>query len=344
MKAGYFGGGQPLQVIEAFKRAEEAGFEDAWLGDHFISWFPEKPFGETWSLLSAAAMVTRKIKLGSGVTDPFRRSSALLAQSASTLDQLSGGRGILGLGAGEPMNLIPFGIDWEKPVPRLKETIHNIIELWNSTVENPFTYSGEFENFRDAFLQIKPFNARMPIYVGGSSPRARRIAGEMSDGWFAYIHSPQTFREDVHEVFDAARKAGRSPDDIDTAVYFHCSIDKDPDVARQSVVLPAAFALILSRDKLSRIGYDEGIPDDFSLEKAVINKRLVQRLHDMASKISDKAINEVALFGTPDQILGRIEQYAKAGLKHCVLSLQGKNRDESFQLFSSQVLPHLQKM
>lgn len=344
MKAGYFGGGEPLQVVEAFKRAEQAGFDDAWLGDHFISWLPEKPFGETWSLLSAAATVTKRIKLGSGVTDPFRRSSALLAQSASTLDQLSGGRGILGLGAGEPMNLIPFGIDWEKPVSRLKETIHNIVELWKSSVEKPYSYSGEFENFREAFLQIRPVNGKMPIYVGGSSLRARRIAGEMSDGWFAYIHSPQTFREDVREVMDAARKFGRSPEDIDTAVYFHCSIDKDPDVARQSVVLPASFALILARDKLHRIGYDEGIPDDFSLEKAVINKRIVEQLQEMASKISDKAINEVAVFGTPDQILGRIEQYAKAGLKHCVFSLQGKNRDEAFQLFGREIIPHLQKM
>lgn len=344
MKAGYFGGGQPLQVVEAFKKAEQASFDDAWLGDHFISWFPEKPFGETWSLLCAAATVTKKIKLGSGVTDPFRRSSALLAQSASTLDQLSGGRGILGLGAGEPMNLVPFGIDWTKPVSRMKETIHNILELWNSTVEKPFTFSGEFENFRDAFLQIKPFNARMPIYVGGSSLRARKIAGEISDGWFAYIHSPQTFREDVHEVLDAAKKAGRSPDDIDTTVYFHCSVDKDEDEARKSIALPASFALILARDKLRRLGYDEGISEEFSLERAVINKKLVDELQEMASKISDKAINEVALFGTPDQILSRIEQYAKAGLKHCVFSLQGKNRDQAFQIFNKEIIPHLQKM
>jgi alkanesulfonate monooxygenase SsuD/methylene tetrahydromethanopterin reductase-like flavin-dependent oxidoreductase (luciferase family) len=344
LRAGYFGGGQPLEVVEAFKKAELAGFDDAWLGDHFISWLPEKPFGETWSLLCAAATVTKKIKLGSGVTDPFRRSSALLAQSAATLDQLSQGRAILGLGAGEPMNLVPFGINWERPVSRLKETIHNIIELWNATVDKPYTYSGEFENFREAFLQIKPLKGRLPIYVGGTSIRTRRIAGEMSDGWFAYIHSTQTFREDVQAVYEAALKSGRSKDAIDTAVYFHCSIDKDPDVARKAVVLPASFALILARDKLQRIGYDEGIPEDFSLEKAVINKRLVEELQEMATKISDKAISEVALFGTPDQILGRLEQYAKAGLKHCIISLQGKNRDESFQLFGKEIIPHLQNM
>lgn len=343
MKAGYFGGGQPLQVIEAFKKAENAGFEDAWVGDHFISWFPEKPFAETWSLLSAAAMVTRKIKLGSGVTDPFRRSSALLAQSASTLDWISNGRGILGLGAGEPMNLIPFGIEWRKPVSRMKETIHNILELWNSTIEKPFTHSSEFESFRDAFLQIRPFNTRMPIYVGGASSRVRRIAGEISDGWFAYVHSPQTYSEDVRDVLDAAKSVGRSPDDIDTVSFFHCSIHKDPDVARQSIALPAAIALILSGDKLRRMGYD-GVLDRLSLQKAVINKRLIEELHDAASKISDRAINEVALFGTPDQILSRLEEYARAGSKHCIFSLLGKSLDESFELFNRKILPHLNKI
>jgi alkanesulfonate monooxygenase SsuD/methylene tetrahydromethanopterin reductase-like flavin-dependent oxidoreductase (luciferase family) len=344
MKAGYFAGGDPSRAIEAIKKAEITGFDDAWVGDHFSSWFPERPFAETWSILCAAAAVTKRISLGPGVTDPFRRSPALLAQLSSTLDQISGGRGILGIGAGEPMNLVPFGIEWKKPVSRMKETIHIIRELWKSSLNKPVSFEGEFNKLDGAFLQIRPVRKSVPVYVGGSGRKLREIAGAIADGWFAYVHSPETYFEDVRDVLESARKVGKSDDQVDTVCFFHCSINSDLDMARTAVTLPAALALVLSHDKLRRLGYDRGISEELSLSKVVLNRKSIEYLYGIAKTIPDKAIDEIAVFGRPDQIVSRLEKYGKAGVKHCVLSLLGTNLNESFELFGKHILPHVKAM
>jgi phthiodiolone/phenolphthiodiolone dimycocerosates ketoreductase len=344
MKAGYFAGGDPSKAIEAIKRAEIAGFDYAWVGDHFSSWFPERPCAETWSVLSAAAVITKKIKLGSGVTDPFRRSPSLLSQLSSTLDQISGGRGILGIGAGEPMNLIPFGIEWKKPVSRVKEAIEVIRELWQSSLKNPVSFEGNFDKLTGAFLQIKPVRTSMPIYVGGFGRRLREIAGTMADGWFAYVHSPETYSQDVGDVLESARKAGKSKEQIDTACYIHCSINRDPDAARDVVMLPAKLALALSQDELWRLGHAKEKHDELSLSKLVLNRKSLDDLYAVANKIPDKAVEQVALFGTPDQIISRLEKYGKSGVKQCVLSLSGPDLNDSFELLAKYVLPHLNAM
>jgi phthiodiolone/phenolphthiodiolone dimycocerosates ketoreductase len=344
MKAGYFAGGDPSKVIEAIRRAETAGFDVAWIGDHFSSWFPEKTYAETWSVLCAAAAVTQRIKLGSGVTDPFRRSPALLAQLSSTLDQISGGRGILGIGAGEPMNLTPFGIGWEKPVSRMKEAIHVIRQLWQSSLDNPVSFEGNFDRLDRAFLQIKPVTGSIPIYVGGSGKKLREITGASADGWFAYVHSPETYSQDVREVLESARQAGKPNEQIDTACYLHCSISKDSDSAKGAVTLPAKLALTLSQDMLSRLGYAKEKHDELSLSKLVLSSKSLEDLYEVARKIPDKAVEQVAVFGTPDQIISRLEKYGKSGVKQCVLSLSGADLNESFELLGKCVLPHIKAM
>lgn len=344
MRVGYFAGGEPLSVIQAIKKAEDSGFDEAWMGDHFTSWFPEKPFGETWSVLSAAATSTSKIRLGTGVTDPFRRGPALLAQSAATLDRISSGRGILGIGCGEPMNLLPFGIQWKKPLSQLKEAVFLIRELWKSSFQKPLTYSGKFTHFEGAFLQIKPTRSSMPIYLGGSGPKFRALAGEVADGWFAYVHSPTTYAEDVMELFQAAKLYGRTADQIDTTAFFHCAVSKDADVAREVVALPAAIALILSHDRLGKLGQRVEVPEELSLSNVVMNKELLGSLMKFAKQIPTEAIEEVATFGTPDQIVARMEKYARAGARNLVFSILGNELDKSFEIFARDIIPRIRKI
>lgn len=344
IRVGYFAGGDPLAVIQAIKKAEDAGFDEAWMGDHFTSWFPEKPFGETWSVLCAAAVSTSKIKLGTGVTDPFRRGPALLAQSAATLDRISRGRGILGIGCGEPMNLLPFGIQWKKPLSQLKETVFLIRELWKSSFQNPLTYSGSFTQFDGAYLQIRPARSSMPIYLGGSGPRLRALAGEVADGWFAYVHSPETYAEDVRELFEAASLSGRTEDQVDTTAFFHCAIGKDSDAAREVVSLPAAIALILSNDKLVKLGQHIEVPKELSLSNVVMKKEQLESLVKFAKQIPNEAIEKVAAFGTPDQIVARMEKYARAGAKSLVFSILGNDLERSFEIFSRDIIPRLREI
>jgi alkanesulfonate monooxygenase SsuD/methylene tetrahydromethanopterin reductase-like flavin-dependent oxidoreductase (luciferase family) len=342
MQVGYYHSGNPARMIERIARAEKAGFDSAWVGDHFAFWFPGETYLETWSALSAAATATRKIKLGSGVIDPFRRNPALIAQSAATLDILSGGRAILGIGGGEPMNISPYGIKWEKPISRLRETIEAVRMLWRSSMTAPVSYSGEFTKLDSAFLQARPIqNGTMPIYVAGSAKKALRLAGELGDGWYAYVHSARTFQEDLKEVIDGAKLAGKSAEDIDTVAWFMCAVDRDSEKARETVHLPAAMELILAYDKLERLGYSKDIPERLALKHIIMNKSEIDSLYEDAKKVPFDAIRETAIFGTPDECIATIEKFAKAEAKHVVVVLLGNDLDGSFDLFQKQIIPHL---
>jgi alkanesulfonate monooxygenase SsuD/methylene tetrahydromethanopterin reductase-like flavin-dependent oxidoreductase (luciferase family) len=345
MQVGYYYSGHPIQTVERIARAEKSGFDSAWVGDHFAFWFPDATYPETWSILSAAAMATKKIKLGSGVIDPFRRNPALIAQSAATLDILSGGRGILGMGGGEPMNILPYGIEWSNPISRLRETIEAVRMLWRSSVNAPVSYSGKFTKLDSAFLQTHPIhNGKMPIYVAASSKKALSIAGELGDGWYAHVHSPKTFQEDLKEVVNGAKLAGKSPEEVDSVAWFLCAVNRDYEKARNTISLAAAMELILAYDKLQRLGYRKSVPERLALKHIIMNNSEIDRLREEAKDVPFEIIRETAVFGTPDDCISTIEKFAKAGAKHAVFLLLGEDVDSSFELFQNEIIPRVHKL
>ena len=341
MQIGYYASGNPNHMVEGIVRAERAGFDTAWVGDHFAFWFPEVAYPEPWSTLAAAAVNTNTIRLGPGVTDPFRRSPTLIAQSSATLDVLSGGRGFLGIGAGEPMNLLPYGIEYSSPAHRVKETVKLVREFWSSSWLHTVTYSGRFNKLKDAFIQIHPVKGKsMPIYIAGSGPIMRRVAGELGDGWYSYIQSPETYSEDLKEVREGAVAAKREFDDIDTVAWMDCAVSKYRELAKQTIIEPAGIGLILAQDKLSRLGIEVDLPKGLALNRVLMTKQGIDLLHEYAKKIPISAIEQTAAFGTPDDCLSLFEKFAKAGAKHIVVLLLGDLK-ESFNLFESHIVPHL---
>ena len=110
---------------------EEAGFDSLWIPDHLL-FIPHGIVPEAWSTLAAVAVATKKATLGTCVSDPHRHHPAVLAQKVATVDRISGGRAILGIGAGEAMNVVPFGIDWNRPVSKLVEAVKIIRGFWSN--------------------------------------------------------------------------------------------------------------------------------------------------------------------------------------------------------------------
>ena len=108
---------------------------------------------EAYSTLSALAMITKKVHLGTSVTNIQTRHPAVLAHMATTLDIMSGGRAVFGIGTGEAMNLDPYGVPWSRPVSRMREVIVMIKRLWT---EDSVNYEGEFFKLDEAFLSPKP--------------------------------------------------------------------------------------------------------------------------------------------------------------------------------------------
>ena len=111
-----------LTILRSVKAAEEVGFDSIWIADH-LAMIPVGYCPEVWSILGSLAISTKYVMLGTGVTDPHRRHPALLAQTLATLDQMSRGRMVLGIGPGEAINLDPYGIPWDRPVARMVEVI-----------------------------------------------------------------------------------------------------------------------------------------------------------------------------------------------------------------------------
>jgi alkanesulfonate monooxygenase SsuD/methylene tetrahydromethanopterin reductase-like flavin-dependent oxidoreductase (luciferase family) len=214
---------KPLsQVEDEFTIADELGFDYAWLSDHMG--VPGTPILEGWTLLAALAVRTSRIRLGLLVTNNLFRHPALLLKEAVTVDHLSGGRLILGLGTGwEPGEHRRYGFEFPdayERVERLEEAV-TLIRLMMS--QERTTFEGRFYNVQDAPLEPPPIQApRIPILIAAHRPRMLRVAARHADIWDSYhamADSPTaglalSIEEQMHQLDAECRAIGRDPSQI----------------------------------------------------------------------------------------------------------------------------------
>ena len=176
--------GVPFSVKELTdhaKLAEENEFESIWfMEDYYLR--------DAFSTLASFALATKKIKIGTGVINPYTRHPALIATSMATLDELSSGRAILGMGAGVPA-LLKQMVDYKKPLATVRESVSFIREL---LAKRRVTFHGEMVHaediifgycpYFDPFGKFEPIRNRIPTYVAGMGPRMLQLAGEIGDG------------------------------------------------------------------------------------------------------------------------------------------------------------------
>jgi 5,10-methylenetetrahydromethanopterin reductase len=326
------------KLFRIAKVNEEAGFDSIWVPDHIL-FIPPGIVPEAWSTLAATAAVTERAALGTCVTDPHRYHPAVLAQKVATVDQISGGRAILGLGAGEAMNLEPFGIEWKKPVSKLIEAVTIIRKLWSGEMLN---YEGRFWRLKDAFLQINPVKGRVPIYFGANGPRTLRLTGEMADGWLSIPISPRLYKERLKLVKEGAGKAGRSLDDIDTGVYLYTSVtEKAEDAYKQ--IQKIRSQVIPSPELLREAGYDVELPEELqsiSYFKALLNSEWVEKFLAYGELIPREAAIEFSIAGTVGDCINKIDEFIKAGVKHFLLLNVGPDPRQVMKAYSEEIIPY----
>jgi alkanesulfonate monooxygenase SsuD/methylene tetrahydromethanopterin reductase-like flavin-dependent oxidoreductase (luciferase family) len=214
------------QVLDEFLMAESLGFDHAWLVDHLVDTDgpPENGSLEGWTLLAAIAARTSRIRLGVLVSSNTFRNPALLLKEAVTVDHISGGRLILGLGTGwHEDEHRRFGIDLPEPrerVARFEEAVQVITSLMG---QERTTFAGRFYRLEDARLQPPPVQRpRIPILIAAHRPRMLRIAARYADQWDTFAAIPGTATEGVEAALaeriaqlDAAcREIGRDPTEI----------------------------------------------------------------------------------------------------------------------------------
>lgn len=223
-----FGTGDGAKAIAT--AADDAGYESIWTVEHVVvpagyqSPYPYSSSGkmggpddmsipDSFTWLSYIAAVTKNIKLATGVAILPQRNVIYTAKELATLDQLSGGRVILGAGAGwmkEEFDVL--GVPFERRGERMDEYIAALRVLWGD--DKP-TFHGEFVDFTDTYCRPQPVNRAIPIHIGGHTPRAARRAGELGDGFFPGASDHETLAGAIGIMRKSAEAAGRDPDAIE---------------------------------------------------------------------------------------------------------------------------------
>ena len=198
------------KYVKAAVLADRLGYDSFWL--------PEVWGYEVFSLLTEIALKTKRIKIGTGIVNVFSRSPALIAMQAATLDEISGGRFILGLGtSGKRVIEGLHGRDFEKPLTQTRDVIRVVRAMLEG---RPLSEADtKLRKYRPFTLDFKPTRRRIPIYIAALKPKSITSIGEMADGWMP-IFWPYNRLEDGRKwIAEGAAKAGRDPSEIVTAPF-----------------------------------------------------------------------------------------------------------------------------
>jgi alkanesulfonate monooxygenase SsuD/methylene tetrahydromethanopterin reductase-like flavin-dependent oxidoreductase (luciferase family) len=193
--------------LDSARRLDAAGYAGVWSWDHFISrGVRTDPVLEAWTTLTAAAMVTERLTVGTFVANVMNRHPAVLARMAATLQEASGGRFTLGIGiGGHPAEHEAYGIDFPPPVERarhLEEAVAVLRALWSG---GPVTRPSDLYPLRDAHAYPVP-NPPPQILIGAGTPAGARLAARIGDGWAA---ESDTFEDLMPRYLEALDAAGR---------------------------------------------------------------------------------------------------------------------------------------
>ncbi|MCO5176094.1 MAG: LLM class flavin-dependent oxidoreductase [Thermomicrobiales bacterium] len=280
------------------RAAEAAGFDQFWVShDLFLRSAPV--------ILAAVAQATSRIEIGSCILNPYSMHPSEIAMAAATLDELSGGRFNLGLGAGAAEFLKWVHIERDRPLAATRAAILQI----RSVLDGEAAPSWEPE----AYLRFgkRPGNRRIPIYLAAMSPRMLRLSGELADGALPLLFPPQHYATVAPYIAEGAASVGRGMDEIDLAACIWCSIaESHADAERVLRDKIAYYGHALSPLIWDRLGV---LQEDFRpLEHALMTERDPER----ARALVDERMLRIGIVGTAGELLPQLESLVDMGARH----------------------------
>ncbi len=278
---------------------EETGFQSLWAGDHIAF---TSPILDPMLGLAQAAAMSDTLNIGTAVFLLPLRSAAGAAKLAASLDHLSEGRFIFGIGAGGefPREFAACGVSPKERGARLTEGIEVMRKLWSGA---PVSHHGTLWNFDDVHMQPAPVTpGGPPIWCGGRSEAALQRAGTLADGWMSYVVTPDQFAKGLATIDAARTEAGRAADPFGTAHLLFTRLDDSYERAWDD-----ATALLSQRYAM-----------DFR-----------------------KAAERYCAMGNPEAIAGTLRKFHTAGVRHFILDMLGTPEEREAQLrrFANEVRP-----
>ena len=262
----------PADLLEEAGAADASGWYGVWLADHYMpntgDLTPARgDIYECWAMLPALAVATERVRIGTLVSPTSVHHPALLAKRAATIDRLSGGRLVLGLGAGWQINEHhAYGIALEPPGRRVSRFAEAITIVRSLLTQDATTFTGEFYEITDAPCDPKPVQSPLPLLVGTTSPRMLRIAARNASEWNTWTSADLAGRR--AGLLEACEQTGRDPATIWTSVNAIVAPVGTGQQADSRFVAGSAQQMLDELGSYADLGFDEFILADWNLGSA----------------------------------------------------------------------------
>jgi 5,10-methylenetetrahydromethanopterin reductase len=308
------------------RHAEERGFEAVWQAESRL-------VREATVPMAAFAATTERIKVGSGVVNPWTRNVGLMASTFVTLDDLAPGRVILGIGAWWDPLASKVGIKRERPLLAMREYIEVVRRL--IAMEN-VTFHGEFVDVSDIEIDIVhgDRSARhVPIYLGATGMKMMELAGEIADGVVLnYLVGPRYNAEAMQHLAEGAAKAGRSLEDIDRPQLVVCSLDED----RASALERARELVTQYLGQQPHIGKASGVDQSLldDIAKVLTWPAGPEEIRKAMALVPDEVVQMITASGTPDECRAKVREFVDAGCTCPILYPLGDDVEAMIEAFA----------
>jgi F420-dependent oxidoreductase-like protein len=331
LHAGYWGLGiTGEEQLEMAREADRLGYDSIWAAEAYGS--------DTATVLAWLASNTEKAKIASGIFQMPARTPAMTAMTAATLDNISGGRMVLGLGISGPQVVEGWhGQPFDKPLKRTREYVAVVRK---ALARETLTYDGEFYALprpggpgKPLKLIIKPVQERIPIYLAAIGPKNSALAFEIAEGWLPTIFSPDHFEVFRPSLEEGAAKAGRTVADVDIAPMTSLAIREDLEEARNYMrpYLALYIGGMGSRDKnfynqlVTRYGYGDAA-------REIQDLYLSGKQSEAMAKVPGELIDKVSLCGPKEAVRERLDVYREAGVGTLLVSPVAAAQEERLRM------------
>ena len=316
------------RLLELLQRAEAYGFEHGWTYDSHILW------QELFALLPLAAAATTRLKLGHCVTNPGIREPTVTASWYATMQDISGGRMVMGVGRGNSsrrvVGLQPVTVDeFERRLRMMKDLMNGRKVEWNGN---------EIE-----LAWVRKDLPEIPMHVAAYGPRALGVAGRVGDGVIIQLADPQIIRWTMETAREAAAAAGRDPHSLKWIVCAPSHISEDIADAREQVRWFPAMVSNHVIDLIRRYGIHSDIPS------ALTDYVRAREYYDYSEHsrvgakhggfVSDEVCDRFCVLGAPEQVTEKLQQLEALGVDQFNLYLITRGQDETLAVYGNRIIP-----
>jgi probable F420-dependent oxidoreductase len=290
----------PTAFLEVAERAEAYGYDSVWAGDHIVFHIPRF---EIFTTLAAVAVRTQRVQLGPAVLLLCLRNPVHVAQSVVSLDHMSGGRFVFGVGVGgeHPKEFMASGVPVNQRGPRTNEALEILRRLWT---EPAVAFSGKYYHFDEITLKPPPLQKpHPPIWIGGRSDAALRRAAQYGAAWAPAFVTPEKYLEGKQRLAELCGEYARDPKEVQLTMYFFANV---ADTKEQAWAEAGEF---LSKNY----------------------------------NIPAKPFERLAVHGSPEECIARTRQYLDAGVEHVVIRFASFHPLQQLERWTKEVMPGLRK-